>query len=203
MAKNETPSTPPDGSPKPDEPKSDDSAKDTKPNDQDSKSAGPFDPGRGTNIVFVLDRSLSMRQDEKSKAARRVLVSALEGLGTNKSFYVVFFPYQEMPTAGPMPATPENVRAMTNWIQSVGHAYGSDPTKALLRGLHFTPDTVWLLSDGQFSPSVARTIRDANEVLKAQIHTIGFYSRDGEPVMRQIADENHGTYHFVPRPDSK
>jgi hypothetical protein len=162
---------------------------------------GPFDPQRGTNIVFVLDRSLSMSQDGKSTAARRALVNALNALDPNKKFYVLFFPYEEMPAPAPIPATPENVRAMSDWLNSVGHADRSDPAQALLRGLRFTPDTVWLLSDGQFSPALAETIRGANGDLKAQINTIGFYSRDGEPVLRQIAQENHGTYHFVPRPD--
>jgi hypothetical protein len=165
------------------------------------KDPQPFDPSHGTNIVFVLDRSLSMRQEDKSKIARHALVSALEALDKNKTFYVVFFPFKEMPAPGPMKATPENVLAMSEWIYSAGHAYGSDPAKAVLRGLHFAPDTVWLLSDGRFSPAIAKTIRDANAVQKAEINTVAFYSREGEQVMRQIAEENHGTYHFVPPPD--
>jgi len=161
----------------------------------------PFDPERGSNVVFVLDRSLSMRSQGKSMAARRELVSTLQHLGANKSFYVVFFPYKAMPAPRPLPATPENINSMTNWIFSTGHAYGSDPSKAVEHGLQFDPDTVWLLSDGRFSTSAARAIRDANEVLKARIHTVAFYSREGEAVMRRIADENGGTFRFVPPPE--
>ena len=174
-------------------------AKDATPSDV--KTPDLFDPQRGTNIVFVLDRSSNMRPDDKSKAARRALVKALESLDTNKTFYVIFFPYKEMPGPGPIRATPENTHVVADWIDSVLVADHADPAKALARGLGFSPDTVWLLSGGQLSPEAARAIRQANEVPRAQINTVAFYSRDGESVLRQIADENRGTYQFVPEPD--
>jgi hypothetical protein len=172
-----------------------------KPDDDRSKLARPFDPERGSNMVFVLDRSLSMH-GEKSRVARRELVQTLQKLGPNKSFYVIFFPEKAMPASGLLRATPENVQSMTNWIYSLGHAFGSDPTKAMLKALNFRPDTIWLLSDGRFSDEVSSTIRLANENIHSQINTIGFYSQDGEGVLKQIAEENHGTYRFVP-PRSK
>jgi len=137
---------------------------------------------------------------EKSNVARHELVRTLEKLGPNKSFYVLFFPDKAMPAEAPLPATLENIQSMTNWIYSVGHSFGSDPTKALLKALNFHPDTIWLLSDGKFSDEVPGTIRLANENLHARIHTVGFYSREGERVLKQIADENHGTYRFVAPP---
>ena len=107
-----------------------------------------------------------------------------------------------MPSLGPVPATPENVRAMTNWLFSVGHRIGADPTKAMQRalGLSPAPDTVWLLSGSEFSDKVIDNIREANESVNARINTIGFYTRDGEQGMRRIAAENRGVYRFVPPP---
>ena len=32
------------------------------------------------------------------------------------------------------------------------------------------------------------------------IHTVGFYNRDGEPVLKKMADDYGGTYRFVPQP---
>jgi hypothetical protein len=160
-----------------------------------------FDPQQsGTNVVFVLDRSLSM-VGEKSLAARRELVKTLHHLGTNTSFYILLFPYLAMPAAGPLPATRENVDSMGGWLFSVGHRMGSDPVRAMTRALQFNPHTVWLLSDGKFSTAAARSIRSANDPVNAKIHTIGFYSREGEAVLRQIASENNGTYRFIPPPD--
>lgn len=171
--------------------------KDAEPNPE---APHPFEPQRGSNVVFVLDHSLSMG-GEKSARARRELVNTLEHLGTNKSFYVIFFPYKAMPAPGPLSATPEHIQSMTNWIYSLGHSYGSDPTKAMEHALEFKPDTVWLLSDGKFSPKVSQAIREANLSAGARVHTVGFYERAGELVLRQIADENGGTYRFVPPPD--
>lgn len=154
----------------------------------------------GTNVVFVLDRSLSMR-GEKSMAARRELLTTLHSLGPNKSFYILLFPYLAMPANGPLRATDDNINSMGGWLYSVGHRIGSDPTKAMTRALQFNADTVWLLSDGKFSASAAKKIRQANDLVNAKIHTVGFYSREGEAILRQIAEENNGTYRYVPRPD--
>jgi hypothetical protein len=160
-----------------------------------------FDPQQsGTNVVFVLDRSLSM-MGEKSLAARRELVKTLHRLGANTSFYILLFPYMAMPAPGPLPATRDNVDSMGGWLFSVGHRMGSDPVKAMTRALQFNPTTVWLLSDGKFSPAAAKAIRSANDPVNATIQTIGFYSREGEAVLSQIASENHGTYRFVPPPN--
>jgi hypothetical protein len=174
---------------------------DKKRGKEDLSIARPFDPQRGSNVVFVLDRSRSM-EGEKSLVARHELVRALENLGPDKSFYVLFFPYRAMPASSPLPATLENIRRMTNWIFSLGHKYdwGGGPAQALTQALKFEPDTFWLLSDGKFSDGVSREVRVANASTHAKIHTIGFYSREGEAVLRQIAEENGGTYRFVPPP---
>jgi hypothetical protein len=159
-----------------------------------------FDPKQsGTNVVFVLDRSLSM-MGEKSLTARRELVKTLHHLDTNTSFYILLFPYLAMPAPGPLPATRENVDSMGGWLFSVGHRMGSDPVRSMTRALQFNPNTVWLLSDGKFSAGAAAAIRSANKTVNSKIHTIAFYSQEGEPVMRQIASENNGTYRFVPPP---
>jgi len=158
----------------------------------------PFD-ARGSNVVFVLDHSLSMKGD-KSKVARHELVQTLEKLGADKTFYVLFFPEEKMPAPGPLPATPENIQSMTNWIYSMGHSFGSDPTRAMLKALDLRPDTIWLLSDGRFSDEVAVTLRLANENIHSQINTVAFYNHEGERVLKEIAEENHGNYRFIAPP---
>lgn len=200
-----------------------------KPSDAKPDDTRPLDPQRGSNVVFVLDQSLSM-SGKKSAAARRELVKALQDLdlSTNQSFYIYAATneirskgglqdpstnrssyilcvhvsgYQAMPTAGLLQAAPQDIRSATNLILSAGNYYGSDPTSAVQRALEFKPDTVWLLSDGKFSSNVPKAIRMANDSVNARIHTVGFYEPTGEPVLRQIADRNGGTYRFVPPPD--
>lgn len=164
-----------------------------------------FDPGSGTNVSFVIDQSLSMMNNGKSIRARSELLKTLETMGAAKTFYILFFRsggYEGMPALGPVPATPENIRAITNWLFNVGHRFGSDPTKGISRALGMVPapDTVWLLSDGKFSRNAVQAIHEANLPVKAQINTVALYSAEGEVVMREIADDNHGTYRFIAPP---
>ena len=148
-----------------------------------------------------------MASHNKSTTARQELVNTLETMNPAQKFYVMFFHsggYVGMPTIGPVDVTPDNIRAMKNWLFSVGHTFGSDPTKAVQHALELVPapDTVWLLSDGKFSPKAVTAIRNANDSINSHINTIGFYSHEGEQVLHQIADENRGVYRFVPPPNA-
>lgn len=164
-----------------------------------------FDPGSGTNVSFVLDHSLSMKSNGKSARARTELLHTLELMGPAKTFYVLFFHsggYEGMPGSGPLSATPENIASITNWLFGVGHKFGSDPTKGMSRALNMVPapDTVWLLSDGRFSKSAVGVIHGLNTGINAHINTVALYSTNGEEAMSQIANENSGTYRFIPAP---
>jgi hypothetical protein len=162
-----------------------------------------FDAQAGSNVVFILDNSMNMKTNDKSLFARQELARTLQSMKAGQTFYVLLFHsggYEGMPSLAPVPATLENVRAMTNWLFSVGHRTGADPTKAMQRGLGLTPapDTVWLLSGSEVLDKFVDNIRDANGFVNAHINTIGFYTRDNEQGLRQIADENRGAYRFVP-----
>jgi hypothetical protein len=164
-----------------------------------------FDPDAGSNVAFIIDNSMSMMANGKSVLARLAVARTLELMNTNQSFYVLLFHsggYEGMPSLRPMPATPQNARAMTNWLFNVGHRTGADPTKAVQRalGLAQGPDTVWLLSDSEIPDTVVDNVREANASVNAHINTIAFCSRDGEPGLRRVADENRGVYRFIPPP---
>ncbi len=165
-----------------------------------------FDAHAGSNVVFILDNSMNMMTNGKSLSARQELVQTLQSMSASQTFYVLLFHsggYEGMPALSPVPATPENVLAMTNWLFSVGHRTGADPTKAMLRalGLVPAPDTVWLLSGSALPNGVVDNIREANASVNAHINTVGFYSSDGEQELRRIADENRGVYRFIPPPN--
>jgi hypothetical protein len=173
----------------------------------DSEPSPIFDPKAGSNVVFILDNSMNMMTNGKSYSARQEVVRTLQSMKADKSFYVLFFHaggYEGMPSLGPQPATPQNIDAMTNWLFSVGHRTGADPTKAVQRalGLAPAPDTVWLLSGSQLPENVIDSIRDANMPVNAHINTIGLYSKEAEAALRKIADENRGAYRFVSPPNN-
>jgi hypothetical protein len=164
-----------------------------------------LNPEAGSNVVFILDNSMSMTNGGKSSAARLEVLRALQAMNAGQLFYVLFFHsggYEGMPALAPLPASPENVRAMTNWLSSAGHRTGADPTKAIQRalGLAPAPDTVWLLSGSPLPDKVIDNIREANASVNARINTIGLYTQEGEEAMRRIADENRGVYRFVAQP---
>jgi hypothetical protein len=171
-----------------------------------SKSQRMFDAETGSNVVFILDNSMRMMTNGQSMIARQALAQAMESMSASQTFYVLLFHsggYEGMPSLGPVAATPENIRAMTNWLFNAGLRSGSDPTKAVQRalGLVPAPDLVWLLSAGEISDGMVDSIREANFSANAHINTVGFYTRDGEAGLRRVANENRGTYRFV-SPDS-
>ncbi len=155
---------------------------------------------RGSNLVFLVDQSYSMR-GQKGEVAWQQLGNLLAKLDTNTFFYIIFFHssgYDPMPTTGPLPATPENVRSMLQWSSTARHVFGSNPGKAALRALDLHPQVLWLISDGKFPMDVNTAITASNKTVRAQINTIGIHSRSGEGSLSDLAAKNGGVYRFVP-----
>ena len=155
----------------------------------------------GTNVVFVLDRSPSMSSDDKTLAARLELLNALRNLTTNQNFYIVASPDKAMPAPGFLPATETSIDAVTNWIFSASNSPAQYDLKAAMQSaFKVKPDTVCLLSDGQFSTNELQAINSSNGVVHASMKTVNFFNRDGEAILRQLAEENNGVYRFIPSP---
>ena len=155
---------------------------------------------RGSNLVFLVDQSYSMR-GQKGEVAWQQLGNLLAKLDTNTFFYIIFFHssgYDPMPTTGPLSATPENVRSMLQWSSTARHVFGSNPGKAALRALDLHPQVLWLISDGKFPVDVNTAITASNKTVRAQINTIGIHSRSGEGSLSDLAAKNGGVYRFVP-----
>jgi hypothetical protein len=159
--------------------------------------------------VILLDNSKEMAADGRFSLARQEVSRTLQSLSPGKTFYILLFNssgYDGMPSAGdrPLPATPENLHTVGNWLDSVGAGdqAGADPTKAMRRAIGLAPatDTVLIMSGGAFPDSAVAGVREANAALKARINTVGIYARDGEAGMRKLASENRGDYRFVPPP---
>ena len=71
------------------------------------------------------------------------------------------------------------------------------------------PDGIFLLFDGDTKVDVAKFLRRENrtdDILsagapKVAIHVIHFFQDEFQKQMKQVAEENGGTYRFVPRPE--
>ena len=104
-----------------------------------------------------------------------------------------------MPVNSMLAAVPKNIQWAEKWVNNRGFGSGTDPKQALRFTFNVKPDTVWLLTDGQFrdESGALSIIKRANPKKNVRINTLAFDSRGGERVLKQIAEENDGTYRFI------
>ena len=81
---------------------------------------------------------------------------------------------------------------------------GTDIVQSTADALKSSPDVIFLLSDAEFRELVtmkhnpADELRSLNRLRGTRIYTICFKERSGIPIMKRIAEENHGRYKYVP-----
>lgn len=121
------------------------------------------------------------------------------------SFHVIFYDSndEDMPGTPLQAVTPESVANAIKWIDAQSARGGTDPDRAMVRALELKPDTIWLLTDGQFGDDICEKIATVNPGGKISINTIAFHDQSGEPLLQRIARENRGDYRFVPAPGAR
>ncbi len=153
----------------------------------------------GTSFVFVVDRSGSMR-GQRFVRAKNELRRTIASLHSDQSYYVIFFSDGPLP----MPArdlvspTPENLRLLEKWLRRVDCGGDTNPLAALELAIALRPHAIYMLSDGEFDPRIPKAIAARQGSQPVPIHTIGFVSREGEPMLRELAADSGGSYRFVP-----
>ena len=154
---------------------------------------------RGRNFVFVVDYSGSM-DGPRLQAAKTELIRSISALKRNMKFLIIFYDheYVVMPGGELMKATEATKRRLFAWVDAIRSAGGTDPSAAMKVALAARPDAIWLLSDGEFDRSTIDVIRQVNPGGRTQIHTVAFQSKEGERLLRRIAEQNRGQYRFVP-----
>jgi len=162
--------------------------------------------GYGKSFVYVVDASDSMNDRNKFQRARYELLRSIEQLGSEQRYYVIFFNERAYPmdADAPVKGSDENVRKTTEWVNQVQPTGGTNPLPALLLAISMRPDAIYFLSDGQFDPATIQIVRSENRqnlrknIRMIPIHTIAFYDRIAEGLMRTIARNSNGEYQFVP-----
>ena len=151
----------------------------------------------GNTFVYVVDSSPSMRRDGAFEKAKNEMMRSL----TSKSGTVEKFPVY---------AKPENISQTIDWMRQVQvQKDGWPPNEALAQAIAMQPDGIFLLFDGDTKVDVAKFLRRENrtdDILsagapKVAIHVIHFFQDEFQKQMKQVAEENGGTYRFVPRPE--
>ncbi len=175
----------------------------------------------GRRFVFIVDSSNSMR-GQKFTDAKEELMYAVRRLDKSQAFYVIFFDQDalrmfasanEEPASRPVPATITNIRKLETWMKTVENERRTDPYDAVKVALEMRPDAIFILSDGQFTDRGRTVDYLARENIlddaaygkkpRVVVHTIGFYSKDGEVTLEAIAKAYNGTYRFVAPPQRK
>jgi Mg-chelatase subunit ChlD len=152
----------------------------------------------GSKFVFVVDMSGSM-SGKRFRRARTELCQTLEHLAPTQTFFVILFNDLPslMPSLGLAAVSPSNLQLVDAWLKQVECQGGTDPLPALLMALAMKPDAVFLLSDGKFDRELARAVSQLELRDRIPVHTIGFVSRKGEPMLRAISEISGGTYRYV------
>jgi hypothetical protein len=161
--------------------------------------------GYGQTFVYVVDCSDSMNENGKFERARYELLKSIEQLDRDQRYFVIFYNHDAHPMNGerPVSATENQVADTTRWINGVHATGGTNPLPALMIALSLRPDAIYFLSDGQFDPGTIMHVRLRNRPSRRlhtkaiPIHTIAFYDRIAEGLMRTIARDSGGEYRFV------
>ncbi len=183
---------------------------------------------QGNRFAFIVDSSTSMRF--KFADALRELTNAVQQLGPEQKFYVIFFDrdaerlrlgswnlkhtrfsLKHRPESDFVAATPDNLHGLLQWMNTIQLEPDTNPYSAVVFAIKkLKPDAIFLLSDGEFHDGGSTESFLLHENLvehptdgpqpKTIVHCVGFYSREGEVTLRRIATANRGTYRFVAPP---
>jgi hypothetical protein len=154
--------------------------------------------GRGYRIVFVIDRSGSM--SDSFDFLRSELKESIDKLRYNQRFHVILFhsgPYLENPPRRLVPAIRDNKERCKQFLDTVVPSGQTDPIPAMRRAMELRPDIIYFLTDGAFDEALVGELRKWNRNKRVRIFTLGYLYAPGEELLRQIAEENGGTYKFV------
>lgn len=161
-------------------------------------------------VVYVVDSSKSMNFPHESEGKTRLgrvkieLARAILSMDENQQFFVIFF----SDVAIPMPArqlqsaTEQAKSRYLKWIARVPGIGTTEPLEALLLALQLQPDTIYFLTDGRFNSSVVKAFNKVAQQThgrkKITVNGICFGNREGEELIRELSENNSGTYTFIP-----
>jgi hypothetical protein len=164
----------------------------------------------GDRFVFLIDCSVTMSVGTRWMDALRELTAAIQRLGDDKFFYVIFFSEEsqamfdsQRPEPDFLPATPQNVERLRRWLLTIETGMSTQPAKSVRLALSLAPDAIYLLSDGEFEQhdptldllSEENFLRASNpQKTPLVVHTLSFRRQGNADRLRSIARENGGRY---------
>lgn len=165
----------------------------------------------GKSIVYIVDRSGSMQEGNRWADATSELLKSIESLNADQKFFVYLFsnachPMPQMEGRNKLvSATAENKARFRKWISNQVPDETTMPLSSVRRALNMRPDTIFLLTDGQFYDNTgeflirladlqAKRTKEKSQV----INTIAFYCNfELEAMLQEIALAHNGTFRSV------
>ncbi|HUW35164.1 MAG TPA: hypothetical protein VM223_26440, partial [Planctomycetota bacterium] len=177
----------------------------------------------GRTFVYVVDQSGSM-QGRKLDILKAELIESIGSLSPTMKFFVISYcdDFACMRAGGAVPpgpvvATAANKRKYLEWVRSIQCFGLTNPVGAMRHAIALKPDVIWLMTDGEFNRMTdengsyieVEPRQAANAIIAANvdrrtpgarvaaIHTICFWSPEGEAEMKRIAASSRGRYRYV------
>ena len=164
--------------------------------------ANGFNPfiGTGTpaaSTVYVIDVSGSMQAADRLPRVLSTLKRAVDLLKPEQKFTVILFDqgfYTDPIGNGLHPANNRNKQAIYDWLDSAPGGGGTNPLPAMIAAIQQKPERIVLLSDGEFDPTSAYSITQANRsnAKPAKIDCVGLMEE--VETLKEIARSNKGIY---------
>ena len=148
--------------------------------------------------VFVIDISGSMQTVDRLPRVMATLKRAIGQLKPEQSFMVVLFDntlHTDPFSNGLVLAKKKNIDRVYDWLDMPHFGSGTNPLPAMLFAMQWKPERIVLLSDGEFDPTFADAITQANcsNQKPAKIDCVGLMEE--VEVLKQIATSNTGIYY--------
>ncbi|MEX0704058.1 MAG: hypothetical protein WD069_18300 [Planctomycetales bacterium] len=159
----------------------------------------------GKRFVYVVDRSGSMNSPHAGPGHTRFgrvkleLAKSIGGLAAESEFFVIFFDQNPlaMPAAGMQPALPPIQSHYLQWVAKLRAEGETDPRAALVLAFALQPDAIFFLTDADFSAAIKKELLAVRQD-RIAVHTFAFGNRRGHNVLKTLAENNRGTFAFIP-----
>lgn len=164
----------------------------------------------GQSVVYIVDRSGSMG-GQRWEDATSELLKSVRSLKSDQKFFVYLFsnachPMPQLAGRNKLvPATAENKKAFEKWLIGQEPDETTKPLSSVRRALNMRPDTIFLLTDGEFYDNTGPYLVRLAELQKKRtsenpqvINTIAFYCNFKlEMMLQEIASVHNGTFRSV------
>jgi hypothetical protein len=145
-------------------------------------------------VVFVVDCSGSMADEDRLLRAKAELRRSVAGLQFPQRFTVIFYNDEPIPMPGVILTSVDAAARdrFTAWLRLIEPDGETDPRGALHLAMGLNPDAIYLLSDGAFLPGTVEDVAARNRK-KIPIHCIDMAGGAGDHLKR-IARDSGGQY---------